>query len=174
MFVLAVILINALVYFYINVNHPDLLYVWGFSQETMYNPLVWVTSVFMHVNLMHIGMNMAVLFQIGFGAEKNLGIGKISIVYILSAIGGSAATLLFIEMSQANVLVVGASGAIFGLYAFLSMYAMRLKAFAIEVVIFHVIVIAFGLPVAWYAHAGGILVGLALVKTSLGRKMWLA
>jgi membrane associated rhomboid family serine protease len=73
-----------------------------------------LTSAFLHVSLLHIGSNMLALFIIGPPLERLLGPWRFAVVYLLGALGGSAAVYAW---GQVNTPEVGASGAIFGLFA---------------------------------------------------------
>jgi membrane associated rhomboid family serine protease len=73
-----------------------------------------ITSAFLHVSLLHIGSNMLALFIIGPPLERLLGPWRFGAVYLLGALGGSAAVYAW---GQVNTPEVGASGAIFGLFA---------------------------------------------------------
>jgi len=79
-----------------------------------------ITSAFLHINPLHIAANMLALVVIGPSLEALLGRTRFLAVYLLAALGGSAAVYAF---GSAAVPVVGASGAIFGLFgACLVMY----------------------------------------------------
>ena len=91
-----------------------------------------LTSAFLHSpgNLLHIGFNMFVLWQIGPYLESLLGRARFVALYLVSAIGGSVGYLLLASAPTAGVNptlffadhpawvtgVVGASGAVFGLF----------------------------------------------------------
>jgi membrane associated rhomboid family serine protease len=72
-----------------------------------------ITSAFLHVGFLHIASNMIALIVIGPVLELMLGRWRFTAAYLLSALGGSAAVYCF--GSPFNP-VVGASGAIFGLF----------------------------------------------------------
>jgi membrane associated rhomboid family serine protease len=73
-----------------------------------------ITSTFLHVGLWHIAFNMIALFMVGPFLERLLGHWRFATLYLLSALGGSVAVYVFDSKYAA---VVGASGAIFGLFA---------------------------------------------------------
>jgi membrane associated rhomboid family serine protease len=73
-----------------------------------------LTSAFLHVSVLHIGANMIALGVIGPPLERLLGRTRLLALYLLGALGGSAAIFAFGTAEQP---VVGASGAIFGLFA---------------------------------------------------------
>ncbi len=68
------------------------------------------TYMFVHANFMHILFNMIGLFFFGPRLELQLGSRSFLNLYIISGLGGAAASFLFARYG----LVVGASGAVFG------------------------------------------------------------
>ncbi len=70
-----------------------------------------VTSGFLHEDLLHIGMNMLVLYWLGRLLEPAIGSVRFAAVYFTSLLAGSLGALLLTP----HTLTVGASGAIFGL-----------------------------------------------------------
>jgi len=73
-----------------------------------------LTAAFLHVSLLHILSNMVALFVIGPPLEALLGRWRFGAVYLLGALAGSAAVYAW---GQVYTPEVGASGAIFGLFA---------------------------------------------------------
>jgi membrane associated rhomboid family serine protease len=73
-----------------------------------------ITSAFLHVSFLHVASNMLALAIIGPPLERLLGQWRFAVVYLLGALGGSAAIYVW---GQINTAAVGASGAIFGLFA---------------------------------------------------------
>lgn len=71
------------------------------------------TSAFLHITLLHIASNMLALFFVGPALERLLGPVRFAAVYLLGALGGSAAVYAFGPPLQP---VAGASGAIFALF----------------------------------------------------------
>jgi len=82
---------------------------------------VWriFTAMFLHFNLIHIGLNMISLFLIGAAVEVFYGKWRYLTIYLLSGIVGGIATYFF---SPLNTLAVGASGAIFGVFGALGVF----------------------------------------------------
>jgi membrane associated rhomboid family serine protease len=72
-----------------------------------------VTSGFLHFGLLHVGMNMLLLWQLGQLLEPALGQWRFSLLYFASMFGGAAGALLLTP----DGLTGGASGAVFGLMA---------------------------------------------------------
>ena len=72
-----------------------------------------ITSAFLHASLLHIASNMLALAFVGPALEQVLGRWRFTALYLLSALGGSAAIYAF---GDSFTPTVGASGAIFGLF----------------------------------------------------------
>lgn len=71
-----------------------------------------LTSCFLHIGIMHLILNMYALVFIGQLLEPVIGKWRMTLAFLLTGIGGSAASLLWHDV----VISAGASGAIFGLY----------------------------------------------------------
>ncbi len=72
-----------------------------------------ITSGFMHGGLIHLALNMFVLFILGQVLEPAIGTARFVAVYLVSLIAGSVGALV---MSDPFTFTVGASGAIYGLF----------------------------------------------------------
>jgi len=120
-----------------------------------------VTTMFVHGSFFHILFNMYSLYIFGAELERQLGRGRFAALYFISGVGGSAAVALLAPGS----LVVGASGAIFGLMAAFFVIARSLGGRSIQLLVLVGINLAIGfiIPgIAWQAHLGGIIVGGAI------------
>ncbi|PKI62072.1 hypothetical protein CRG98_017445 [Punica granatum] len=126
-----------------------------------------ITCIWLHGGVFHLLANMLSLLVIGIRLEQEFGFVRIGLLYIISGLGGSLMSALFI---QSNI-SVGASGALFGLLGGMlselitnwTIYANKVAAFMTLVVII-VINLAVGiLPhVDNFAHIGGFLSGFFL------------
>jgi membrane associated rhomboid family serine protease len=70
-----------------------------------------ITGGFLHAGILHIGMNMLVLWLIGAQLERAIGPIRFACLYLTSLIAGSLGVLLIDPTAP----TVGASGAVFGL-----------------------------------------------------------
>lgn len=70
-----------------------------------------VTGGFLHAGIIHIGMNMLVLWILGSQVERILGHARFAALYLAALLAGSFAVMLV----NPDVPTVGASGAIFGI-----------------------------------------------------------
>jgi rhomboid protease GluP len=120
---------------HVNVMSPtaESLVRWGanFGPKTC-NGEWWrlFTSMFVHVGIIHLLFNMWVLAQAGPLVERLFGNPAFLVLYILSGLGGSLASLA----RSSLVVSAGASGAIFGVYgALLGYLALRRRALPVQI-----------------------------------------
>jgi len=135
-------------------------------------PWRFLTAAFLHGPIYHILFNMFALWQVGGYLEPLLGRLRFAILYLVSAVGGSVGYLWLTspEVDAAGGTyswtgTVGASGAVFGLFAAMLVLNRHLgrSSAGIAAVILINVVIGFLYPgIAWQAHLGGMLTGVAL------------
>jgi membrane associated rhomboid family serine protease len=121
-----------------------------------------ITSAFLHANVVHILFNMYALYVVGPTVELALGRLRFIALYVLAALGGS--TLAYLLMPPMGT-VVGASGAIFGLFGAMFVVARRMGAESSGIlgVIAINIFLSFALPnISWQGHLGGLATGVAI------------
>ena len=126
-------------------------------------PWRMLTSAFLHSTsfLPHILFNMYALFVLGPDLERMLGRARFIALYLISAFGGSVAVLV---LNLGNVYggVVGASGAIFGLFGALFVIQRKLGGNTLQLVLVigANLVLGFVIPnISWQGHLGGLLTG---------------
>lgn len=136
-----------------------------------------ITTGFLHGGIMHLGLNMYALWLIGPFLEDLLGRWRFLSLYFLSLFGGTIAVVLFATPGELSwrIGVVGASGAVFGLFGavFLVLRHLGRDARQIFTIIGLNVVFSFAVPgISWQAHLGGLIIGaiLALVFTQLPRQ----
>ena len=142
----------------------DALFYWAPSLYPQYTgafePWRLLTVALVHSGFWHLGLNMLALWMIGRTLEPLLGRWRFLTLYLLSALGGSVAVTLL----SFTTTVVGASGAVFGLFGALLVIGRHIGANigGIAIVLGINLVIGFvpGFNVSWQAHVGGLLVGL--------------
>ncbi|PSM51414.1 rhomboid family membrane protein [Campylobacter blaseri] len=129
------------------------------------------TTMFLHGSLMHLVMNMAVLYQFGSILERYLGGIKFTLIYLIGGILTSALSLVYTYLMINNGIVinlVGASGAIsvlLGLLAYLNIYMRKGLFLAIILISFAPMLV--GIKVGWYAHLIGFGLGYLYAKIGL-------
>lgn len=140
-----------------------------------------VTSAFLHDPgfVLHILFNLYALFIFGPVLESFLGRGRFLALYLIGALGGSLGEVAVYQLAIATdgastrwlggllmpASALGASGAIFALIG--AVVAMR-RAMGVQplqlllVVVINLAVTFFAPGIAWEAHIGGLLTGLAI------------
>lgn len=147
---------------------PDvrLLRAWGAQYWPFVFQLgdVWrcISYAYMHGGIIHLGFNMMVLYQIGPLIESEIGWKRFFVIYSAT---GIAATLAGLAIHP-QITVVGASGALFGIFGFAVSYFHRVggslgiqrRNFLFQWI---VIALVFGFVVGAdnAAHIGGLLSG---------------
>ena len=165
--VLVLIAVNVILYI-ATLADPDLIYRLGLQPSTwMERPWTLLTNLFIHGGLWHLAANMITLFFFGRYLSMMVGEAKFLIVYFL---GGIIGNFFFILLGPSNTLVIGASGAVFAVGGAFTLLAPKMKVFVFPIpvplplwvaVIGGFIILSFLPFVAWEAHLGGLLVGLA-------------
>jgi len=150
-----------------------------FPGSEYFKPYQLVTHMFMHGSESHILFNMLSLFFLGPMVEQNLGSKRFLIFYLIC---GFAAMMLHIGLGYFGLIgrnpIVGASGAIMGVFAgFALMYpevklmlifppipvkAKYLMAVLIGVDLFSG-VSGYNTGIAHFAHLGGVIAGFILI-----------
>ncbi len=133
-------------------------------------PWRFLTAAFLHDTgmILHIAFNMYALWILGQNLELALGRWRFIALYLLSAVGGTVTVTLLAAPTVAGgwtTGVVGASGAVFGLFGAILVVLRRLGRSAQPIVVILVInaVIGFVVPgISWQSHLGGLLTGAAL------------
>lgn len=145
----------------------------GLAREGFLGPVIgvadgewWrlVTATFLHDpgSLLHILFNMYALYVLGPPLEAMLGHARFLTLYLLSALGGTAASYAF---SAPNSSSVGASGAIFGLFAAWIVLARKQRLDARPMLVLLGINLVLGFVLAgidWRGHLGGMVTGAAV------------
>ncbi len=136
-------------------------------------PWRWITSAFVHaaptdsLGLLHIGLNMLMLYQFGRQLEEVLGWKRFVTLYGVSLLGGSLGIVL---LAPSNSLHLGASGAIFGLFAAYGvlLYSKRLPWQSLAATAGIWLVAGFIIPgISWEGHVGGAIAGAATMAVIL-------
>ncbi|HEY54676.1 MAG TPA: rhomboid family intramembrane serine protease [Dehalococcoidia bacterium] len=157
-----------LVLFIATLFEQDLIRILGLQPASFGDrPWTLLTSMFMHANVWHILFNMVTLYFFGSYLTRLLGAKRFLIVYFAGGILGSA---LYLLLGSPYSTVIGASGAIFALGGALTVMRPRLRVLVFPipaplplwVAVIGIFAIFSFLPsVAWQAHLGGLVFGLA-------------
>lgn len=146
---------------------------WGANWGPLTTSGQWwrlITYNFVHIGLLHIGLNMWCLWDFGSFCESLYGPWTYGAIYLLSGVSGGLACLIFTP----GAVTAGASGAIFGLVGALiaslylgefSMPRALIQARLRSVAIFAAYSLIFGFVaggISNAAHLGGLAAGLVM------------
>jgi membrane associated rhomboid family serine protease len=141
---------------------------------TQYNlssqPWTLLTYMFLHADYFHLLMNMLTLYFFGTFVIALVGETHFLTTYFIGGIMGG----LFFVLLAPHAFVVGASGAVFALGGLLAMMRPNVKVISfpipipmplwVAILLGFVIVLVptLGANIAWQAHLGGLVYGLAI------------
>lgn len=190
--VIALIAVNFLFFFYqasLGFLLPSFVATWGIVPDTIAaHPYAVLTSMFLHGGWLHLLGNMLFLWVFGRNIEDRIGSQNFFLLYILS--GLAAALIQIAVMPYSRVPTIGASGAIAGVMGaylikfwktdidtlFWLIFVWRMAVPAPYFLIYWFVVQFFsgigslgevdytGGGVAWFAHVGGFLAGMGLIR----------
>ena len=166
---------------YISIERFDLAQIFGLSSNDVW-PMIWqpLTYMFIHGDFFHLFMNMFVLWMFGSEMESIWGSRGFLKYYFITGIGSGLIWLL-LNISNPFSVLIGASGAIYGvLLAYGLMFPNRKVLiyflFPIKVKYFVLLlgVIAFissigdtGSNISHLTHLSGMLIGFIYLKSPL-------
>ncbi len=125
-----------------------------------------LTAAFLHGGVVHLLLNMYALYMFGPLLEGALGRLRFTVLYLVSALGGSAVSYTF---SNPGTPSLGASGAVFGLLGAFLVVNRRLGRDNSSIMVLLAINLGYGFLVPqidWRAHLGGLVTG-ALVAAAI-------
>ncbi|HHF42892.1 MAG: rhomboid family intramembrane serine protease [Candidatus Aminicenantes bacterium] len=159
----------------------------------LFPPLTLLTAMFLHGGLLHLGGNMLYLWIFGNNVEDYLGSLRFILFYLICGLAASFTHIIFNPNS--TVPMIGASGAIAGilgaylilfpharvmtlvfLFVFIEIVPVPAAFFLLLWFFLQVMNVGLGGGVAWFAHIGGFLAGIFLVRLFKPRrtqKIWL-
>jgi len=165
------IVANLVVYIYTSIRGGDFL-VTSFDVLRLYGQYNWAviiqgwywqlfTSMFVHVHLPHLALNMFFLLIFGLRAEELFRGEEFLLIYFVSGFAGNLLTLLL----PLYTVSAGASGAIFGVFGASVIYIR--KSFGMPVftaVVYSLLFLILGVSegVNLLAHLGGLAIGLVI------------
>jgi rhomboid protease GluP len=166
---IVLIALNVAVYICTSIVSGDLVtggeVIWQYGQVNLrvMNGWYWqlFTSMFIHANITHLAGNMLFLLIFGFRAEELFSSEEYLLIYLVSGLAGNLLTLL----QGPEMISVGASGAIFGVFGATVVYSRRAIGQSIISALlysFFLLMMNIGPEVNVAAHVGGLVFGLAI------------
>ena len=131
----------------------------------------FLTHAFLHGGWLHLVLNGAPLLGLGHAIVRAIGIGRFLVIFVVTAMAGA---LFFWQIAHSPYPMVGASGAVFGVFAVVTAWQERALRAAglsrapiwrrIVMLVVLNVVLHFGLGglLAWEAHLGGWIAGWLL------------
>jgi len=169
-----VVVFVAMVAMGVSATNPDIdsLLIAGANRGTLvvFEQQWWraFTSMFIHIGVLHLAVNMYALWKIGGFVERMLGGPMFLLVYVLAGLGGSFGSVLWNPLNVS----AGASGAIVGIFGFIIGYAIQARHLlppdaakslwdGILATLAINLFLAFSVPyLDNAAHAGGLVIGV--------------
>ncbi|MFC2071138.1 rhomboid family intramembrane serine protease [Chloroflexota bacterium] len=161
------IIINIILFITTSIKYELLFQLGLVPAFFLQRPWTIITSMFVHAGFGHIFANMLTLYFFGSYLIQLIGERYFWIVYFFGGILGS---ILYILLAPPLSVAVGASGAVFALGGALTVLRPRLRVFIFPIpipiplwvsVIGGFFIMSFLPFVAWQAHLGGLVFGLA-------------
>ena len=124
-------------------------------------------SMFVHANIAHIAFNLVALAYLGVYAERAIGVPRYVLIYLTSGVvaalfHGAIASYI---LHNGNVVLIGASGAISGVLGIAAVTGNTRAYYWLALqIVFAVIGSISALPIAFTAHVGGFIAGVAMTK----------
>ncbi|MDU0348794.1 rhomboid family intramembrane serine protease [Actinomyces sp. MRS3W] len=128
-------------------------------------PWRFLSTAFLHGSLMHLAFNMWALWVLGNSLEPILGRWRFMALTVLSALGGSTAIYWLATPTSLPSWyggTVGASGAIFGLFAAIFVIQRRFgrdTSAIVGLLVINLVISVVGANISWQGHLGGLITG---------------
>jgi membrane associated rhomboid family serine protease len=136
-------------------------------------------SLFAHAGLLHLLTNLVALASFGPAVERQIGHARFAALYLAAGVAGNLA-----QASYGAVPVVGASGALFGLFGLLMLLAPRGAVRVLFVIPCPILLagaayvaaipllqtMSSALPIAHFAHLGGMVAGMVAAALLSARR----
>ena len=157
------IIIGITIFMYIiQISIPNGSIYMGFNIYFIEGSFWWqpLSTMFTHHGIGHLLMNMFVLYQFGNLIEEHKGKATLLSLYFIGGLLTSLLSFAYMDVFNAYANLGGASGAIsvlFGYVALVDKYQRKGIFMWIMIISFAPLLI--GLPVAWYAHLIGFVLG---------------
>jgi len=130
-------------------------------------PWRYLSAIFVHANLVHVGMNLFWFARIGGPAEQEFGSARFLLLCLLSgALGFVACDVWYALAGGGHVMTVGASGLVFGVFGSVVgvRYARRDPTWRDVLVqnVVYLAIMSLAFSVSTPAHVGGLATGALL------------
>lgn len=162
--VITIVVICVVIFFFSDFGKTsviDRLGMWPYGVHYYHEYYRIFTSIFLHLDVLHIASNMITLLIVGPAVEVMVGKVRFVALFLLAGIGGNVVSYLIAPLDGVSA---GASGAIFGVmgaYVVLARLQRKPLGPVLALIIIN-LVLGFTGNIEWQAHVGGLLIGAAL------------
>lgn len=121
-----------------------------------------LTSAFLHAGVTHLLFNMMALYLFGPFVERALGTVRFIVAYVTAAVVGSVFVYV---LTEPNVVTIGASGAVFGLFGMALLLLLKAKQDVTTLLVLLAInafISIAGSNISWQGHLGGFVAGVVI------------
>jgi rhomboid protease GluP len=137
------------------------------TPETAWSePWRWLASCYVHMGVLHLGMNMLALADLGKTDEARIGSGLFCVSYVVTGIFGFFVSSLWYDYLHAPYITAGASGAVFGLMGVRLGERARRRDKSWKSLLFRTLLLSvlyyYWLHTNQAAHLGGLALGLLI------------
>jgi rhomboid protease GluP len=125
------------------------------------------TSMFIHAGIAHLAFNLFALAYMGGSAERSIGRSKFITIYIIAGIGGALIHGIIASyiLGNGHSVLIGASGAISGILGISAALGDIRGYYWLAIQVLYVFIGSVtSLSIAFAAHVGGFITGLAATK----------
>ena len=175
------VVINALIFAYgmVSQTQHDIIAHYGFIPDELFHSnssllsdslLRLFTSMFIHANIAHIAFNLFALIYMGGFAERSIGVPRFIVLYIIAGLGGGLlhGVVASYLLSSGDTILIGASGAISGILGVSAALGDIRGYYWLGIQVLYVFIGSVAsLSIAFMAHVGGFITGLALTKAMI-------
>jgi membrane associated rhomboid family serine protease len=173
MLVVSLVVVYLVGHLFLPGNLQERFLLWaGNSAETIKDREWWrvFTALFLHANLLHLGMNGAGLWLFGSAVEKTIGRWRFLLIFLLA---GALGNLVSASMARYD-LSVGASGGIFGVIGAYAVATWQLRSplyhtLRRRLLLFLALMVTLDFSIGWLepriddlAHVGGFVAGIMI------------
>lgn len=171
--ILAIVIISFVLQNVLGYSRYD-VYLALYPSDVLSRPWTLVTHIFLHSGPVHLLFNMIFLFFFGPELERRIGGKRFLAVFLLSGIvAGIGYSLWSVFILQSAAPAVGASGALFGIFASLAVLAPHIQVYIyfipmkityalIFFALLDLLFIGSGDAIARSAHLSGVIAGLVM------------
>lgn len=125
-----------LIFFMITMIAPKSTYLLAMIPAFVLHGFVWqfLTYMFVHGSITHIAFNMLALFFFGSSVERKMGSREFVVFYLLTGVLAGLFSFIVYYLTNSNVVLLGASGAIYAVLLAFAVYFPDSRIFVFGII----------------------------------------